>query len=80
MNKIRIALFLGGLAGGLFMSPYVPAIAILALSLLFRAWEAILLGLLMDLMWLPPGHPPFFTVGAIAVVWLMEPIRKEFLT
>ena len=75
----RFAIGIMGFISTLLLNPWVPAIAILALAFLWRAWEAILLGLFIDLLWLPPGHLPYFTIGAIVVVWIMEPIRREFL-
>ena len=80
MVWLRILIFVAGLLGGLSLSPWIPAVAILALSLRWRAFEALILALLMDFFWLPLGYVPFFTLGAILVVWLLEPMRREFLT
>ena len=82
-NSVRIGLFALGVAGALFVSPWVPAACILLSSLRFRAWEAVLLGVFTDLMWLPAGslliNPPLFTMGSIIIVWMLEPLRSEFL-
>lgn len=80
MQWIRAAICTAGLLGGLLFSPILPAVGILLLSLRWRAFEALFLGVLMDLLYLPPSHVPLFTLGAIATVWLLEPIRNEFLT
>ena len=76
---VRLTLAAAGAFGGIIVSPWAAALAIVLLALLWPSWEAIVLGLCMDLFWLPPGHVPYFTLGAIAVVWLFQPIRKEFL-
>jgi len=80
MTWLRAGIFAVGLFGGIVLSPWIPGFCILLLSLRWRAFEALFLALCMDLFWSPLGHLPFFTLGAIAVVWLLEPIRREFLT
>ena len=67
-----------------FVAPWwVPMLAIILLAFRFRAWEALLIGLLVDLLWLPTGSPlaqvPFFTIVSIAIVWGFEPLRSQFL-
>lgn len=59
----------------------IAALCILALSIRYRAWEAVVLGFMMDMLWLPfEGIAfPYFTLGSIAVVWLLEPLRTQFL-
>ncbi len=83
MKWIRITLFVLGAWGAFFFPPWFPAACIVLLSIRFRAWEAILLGLLVDMLWLGSGtgfhEIPLFTLGAIAAVWLLEPVRSEFL-
>lgn len=78
MLILRITIAVMGFLAAIVLNAWVPAIAIVALAFLWRSWEALLLGLFVDLLWLPQGQIPFFTVGAILVVWVMEPIRKEF--
>ena len=49
-------------------------------SMRFRAWETIVLGLLADMLWLPGGvHLPLYLIFSIALVWAFEPLRKELL-
>lgn len=79
MTILRIVVAIIGFLGAIFLPWWVPAICIVLLSIRWRAWEAVLLGLLMDLLWLPAGGFPLFTIGAIAVVWAFEPLRSEFL-
>lgn len=83
MIYFRILIALIGFFGAIWLPWYVPAICIFLLALRFRAWEAIALGVFMDLLWLPPGSLfglPIFTIGAIVVVWVLEPLRSELLS
>ena len=84
MTAIRITIAAIGFIGAIFWPWWIPAICIVLLAIRWRAWEAIVLGLFMDLLWLSPGSGihglPLFTIGAIAVVWAFEPLRTEFLT
>ncbi|RJQ35461.1 hypothetical protein C4568_00950 [Candidatus Parcubacteria bacterium] len=79
MLVLRITIAVMGFLAAIVLNPWVPAIAIIALAFLFRAWEALLLGLFIDLVWSPVSYLPVFTIGAIIIVWVFEPIRKEFL-
>jgi hypothetical protein len=88
MIAARIGIACVGFFGAIFLSAWVPAICIVLLCVRFRAWEAILLGLFMDLLWLGPHESfqasfyglPLFTIGAIIIVWAFEPLRREFLS
>jgi hypothetical protein len=84
MNALRVTIACIGFIGAIFWPAWVPALCIVLLSVRFRAWEAILLGLFVDLLWLSPQSSfhgfPFFTLGAILVVWAFEPLRSEFLS
>jgi hypothetical protein len=84
MTALRIVIAAIGFVGAVFWVWYIPAISIVLLSLRFRAWEAIALGVFMDLLWLSPGGGfhglPLFTIFAIIVVWLFEPLRTELLS
>lgn len=79
MRNLRIVLAVIGFLAAILFNPWVAALAIIALAFLWRAWEALFLGLCIDLLWAPVGHVPIFTIGAILIVWVLEPIRKEFL-
>ncbi len=82
-TSIRVLLGALGLFGILSGPWLLTPISIVLLSLRFRAWEALFLGLLMDLTFEPAGgffHSiPLFTLGAILVVWVFEPLRKQLL-
>jgi len=83
MRLIRITVAVLGFLGALVAPTWVPLVCIVILSLRFRAWEGILLGVLIDLLWLPFGAPftffPFYTVASILIVWGLEPLRLELL-
>lgn len=82
---MRILLAVIGFLSALIAPPWVPAICVVLLALRYRAWEAILLGLLIDLTWQPAltgsiFHAlPIFTLSCIFVVWAFEPVRSQFL-
>ncbi len=82
-NLVRILLALAGVFSALVAPFWVPALCMLLLSLRFRAWEVPLIGLLVDLLWLPSVgfvHPfPVFTTLGIIFLWALEPLRREFL-
>lgn len=81
-NSIRISLVLFTFLGALYMPPLVPLISAVLLCLLFRSWEVVLIGAMIDFLWLPvvPFHFPVATMLAIVIVWSLEPLRGEFLT
>lgn len=81
-RSIRIALGLVGAFGAVFAPPWLPLVAMTALAIRFFAWEAIAIGMLVDLMWLSDvslAALPLFTLAGIALVWGFDPLRKEFL-
>ncbi len=82
MNNFRLAIAAIGFIGGFIAPPWIPMLCIVVLALRFRATEAIVLGLLIDVLWLPAGFPaalPVYTILAVVIVWGLEPLRLEFL-
>ncbi|MBI5645256.1 hypothetical protein HY970_04130 [Candidatus Kaiserbacteria bacterium] len=84
ISKIRIALALGALVSVFFAPIWVSIVLMVALSLRFRAIEVLFIGLLIDLLWMTPGTTffsqlPLFTLGAIILVWALEPLRLEIM-
>jgi hypothetical protein len=78
----RIAIALFGFIAAFTLPPWVPIACIILLALRYRAWEAILIGALIDLVWLPAGTAhalPLFTILALIIVWGFEPLRAQFL-
>ena len=77
--------FLAGAAvlGAIFFPPWVPLVCMGLLALRFRAWEVIILGMLVDFLWLPSvtffGTLPLFTIAGLILAWGLEPLRSEFL-
>ncbi len=79
---MRILLALFGLVSLFFAPAWVTLVCIVALSVRFRSWEALALGFMMDMLWLPtsPLHGmPLFTLFALGVVWILEPLRLQLL-
>lgn len=79
-TNARILVAAIGFVGAIYLPVWVPIGAILVSAFFWRAWEAMLLGLFVDFLWLPVHAFPWITLGAIVVVWLFEPIRSEFLS
>lgn len=82
LRNMRVTIALVGLLGVFLAPAYVPLACIVLLSLRFRAWEALLIGLLMDLTWLPQlglHTLPLYTCLALAIVWVLEPLRVQLL-
>lgn len=83
MTAYRLVVFAVGAMAAVYLSPWVTALCIVALSIRYRAIEAVALGALLDLLWLP--HDTFFTmfplctIVSLIVVWGFEPLRLEFL-
>ncbi len=65
------------------LPPWVPFLCALLLALRFPAWEVIVLGVFIDLAWLPmhvsAGSFPLASVIALTLVWGLEPVRRELL-
>ncbi|MDB5238382.1 MAG: hypothetical protein JWM46_652 [Candidatus Kaiserbacteria bacterium] len=83
---MRLILTIIGALGALVAPPWVPAVCIVFLAIRYRAWEAIVIGLLIDLTWQPAADTaallhglPLFTLACIVVVWAFEPLRSQFL-
>jgi hypothetical protein len=83
MNTYRLIFFVGGVFSAIFFSPWITAICIVALAVRYRAVEAIVLGSILDFMWLPHDTLlysfPLCTLIAAFIVWGFEPLRLEFL-
>lgn len=78
-NSFRVFLSFLGIFGAVFGPAWLPVVPMVLLSMRFRAWEVIALGLFVDLLWLPGLRFPLYLVLSIAIVWAFEPLRKELL-
>lgn len=79
---IRLLIAVVGFVGALFGIVWIPISCIVLLALRFRSWEALVLGLMIDLTWMPLGEGftlPIFTLGSIFIVWALEPLRLELI-
>ncbi|MBI4093883.1 hypothetical protein HY417_02875 [Candidatus Kaiserbacteria bacterium] len=86
-NKFRAGLAALGLIGAIALPPWVPLLAMTLLSLRFSAWEAVVIGALVDFLWFTPNGVeglmngfPLFTLVGLALAWGLEPLRSELLT
>ncbi len=83
MIAYRTSLTLLGVVAAVFFSPWVTALCIVLLAVRYRAVEAIVLGMLLDMLWLPHDTTltmlPMCTLISLLVVWGFEPLRLEFL-
>ena len=81
--SVRILIAIAGFIGAIFAPPWVVLACIVMLSLRYRAWEVVILGLVTDFMWLTAGPSihtlPLFTILALIIVWGLEPLRLQFL-
>lgn len=80
-HLIRPTLAIFGVLGALFAPPWAPLIAMGILAFRYPAWEVLVIGLAIDLLWLPGflhGFP-LFTVAGFILAWGLEPLRREFL-
>ena len=75
--SIRIALFLLALCS-LFFTPGWTLLIVTASTLHSRSYEMILIGFLVDTLFLPPGGIPFATLFSVVLVLGFEPLRGEF--
>lgn len=69
--------------GLVIFPPWMSLLLMGTLAILFRSWEIIIFGLLMDLLWLSGGAlggVPFFTFAGLILAWGLEPLRNELFT
>lgn len=80
---IRVFVALLSFVSLLFLPFWVACILGILLAFFWEAPEVIFLGVVTDLLYMPPGGvfyiPMPMTLAAIALVWLMVPIRKRLL-
>ena len=78
---MRISLAIAGLISAFFAPWWVTILFMIALSIRYRAWEVLALGVVMDFLWLPAGfgHFPIFMLASIVIVWIFEPLRDQLL-
>lgn len=80
--KTRALLALAGVGAALVAPPWVALVCIVVLALRYAAWEALFIGLMIDLAWLPIvslHQIPVYTLLAIVIVWGLGPVRSRFL-
>ena len=78
---VRPSLVIIGILGAIFAPPWVPLICMVLLAFRYMAWEVLIMGMMVDFLWLPLGSHmlPLFTVAGLILAWGIQPLRKEFL-
>lgn len=80
---VRACIALVALTSVMVGPPWLFLLCVVLLALRFSAWEAIMLGLFADLLWLAEPISlsvfPFTTVIALVIVWGLAPVRRELL-
>jgi len=83
MTYLRIVLAAFAFLATVLGLPWAVLISMVLLALRFRAWEVLIIGVVMDFLWLPSESLiwplPLFTIGALLLVWGLEPLRNEML-
>lgn len=83
MIFFRTVVTIVGALAAVFISPWITALCIVVLCIRFRAIEALVLGALLDFLWLPHDTLitmfPVCTIVTLVLVWGFEPLRLEFL-
>lgn len=78
-KTLRTVFFIVGIFGALAGPPWLPFATIVLSMLRWGAWEAVLVGLLVDLLWLPSLFAfPVYTVTSLTLLWIFEPMRRQF--
>lgn len=80
-TKIRFVVGTVGIAGAFFLPWWVLLVCMIGLALRYPAWEVLVIGLVMDLLWLPGQgfELPVFLIAGIVLVWICAPLRNQFL-
>ncbi len=80
---MRVAVGVVGFVSAIMGAPWLTALCIVLLAIRYPAWEAVVLGFMIDLVWLPAELSvytlPYFTIASIVIVWMLEPLRMQFL-
>ena len=82
ISSARIVLGILGILGAFFAPPWVPLLVIILLAVRYPAWEILVVGLLVDFLWLPGislQTLPLFTIVGLVLVWGLAPLRSELL-
>lgn len=81
-NIARTLLGLAAFLSTLFLPVWFALVFMMLLTLRWRAWEVLMLGLWIDFLWLPAGFfspIPLYTLIALALFVMFEPLRRELL-
>ncbi len=86
-SKLRVTLNILLVASVLFAPPWAVAIVAVFFAARYRAWEVVIAGMCMDLLWLPHSldlsvsldNIPAATLLSILLVFGLEPLRRQLL-
>lgn len=80
-TSIRIALAAALAVSVVFGHPFVALCVALALAIRFRAYEVLIMAVVMDLMFAPRVWPliPVATICALLIVFGLEPLRRNLM-
>lgn len=85
-NAVRIFLAAASFASVILAPWWVVFVCALLLCLRFQAWEVILVGIFMDLYWMPSSiyvtsfdSIPIATIISILLIFGLEPLRRQLL-
>lgn len=79
---LRATVSLVALGATIYGAAGVVLVCIIAGTVIFAAWELVLVALLFDLTWTPAlslHSLPWYTLLSLALLWATEPVRREFL-
>ncbi len=86
IDLIRIILAIALFASVLLAPWWLPLVLTIILAARWRAGEAIVAGILYDILWLPGGvfftsfdTIPLATIISIVLVFIFEPVRRQLL-
>jgi len=86
VSNLRLVLAIALFTSVVFAPSWLAAIFAFALAARWRAWEVIAAGMLMDFLWMPSwvsflafNGLPLATMISIAVVFCLEPLRRQLL-
>ena len=81
--RTRLLIDCACLVSVIFLPIWVTLVLIVLTCFRFRAFEVMFFGLILDFLWTPVflvlPTVPWFTLFSIAVVWILEPLRRELL-
>jgi hypothetical protein len=79
---LRILVVLIGLVCITLFPWWINGLCMILMVVRYRAWEVLIFASAMDVLYAAPSSHIFFpwcTAGALALLWVCEPLRRHFL-